>query len=420
MPRKELTVEKRNGKLYFVRGKPSDRVSREHREAELEHHIDELQRQLNGLKGLAQDQQTIRNELKKLQAQLENERQAHVKTQTDKKKEQQTLSTKLAAEQKAHKATQEKCEEWKQLREKDKDILKSKLADAQTGYEGKLKASQAQWERQKATLETELRDARHEALELKTSLQSLTADHHNLEQTLNMAHEANSDAVNIKDDLEATCLKLQEAHLVQKAQVNYYRQSLDEAVSARTQALQQLDQVKDELQSCKNSNTEAAAQAKEAYQDVCLRNNELCSEAAALRRENEELMNDLEEVTCERNDLSVRILDTCDDTFAADSELRQEIAALKQERQDLRRDLEKVSGQRDDLNSKLRRTGQGAVSTATTTNHHEVEATHSGTLWERILKDGLEFIGDTWVYFSAQPLKLIWVTILWWAVVLLG
>ncbi|KAK0673151.1 hypothetical protein QBC41DRAFT_397098, partial [Cercophora samala] len=60
--------------------------------------------------------------------------------------------------------------------------------------------------------------------------------------------------------------------------------------------------------------------------------------------------------------------------------------------------------------------------TEASTDNDPVDEEHgpTGAIWERVIKDGFGFLGDSCGYFHRKPYRLIWVLVIWWAVMMMA
>lgn len=155
-------------------------------------------------------------QIQALNTQLANEQQARAKTEALMQAQLKGLRDELNKEKQAHEVAQKAAKHWESLRAKDLETLKAKLAEAKKDYDSKLaeaknrldkklveinkefdtklKTARANWNPERTALKANVVEAKHKALETKTSLDTLASDNHNLESSLNVLGELESES----------------------------------------------------------------------------------------------------------------------------------------------------------------------------------------------------------------------------------
>lgn len=202
-------------------------------------------------------------QIQALKTQLANEQQARAMTEASMQAQLKGLRDELTKEKQAHEVTQKAAKHWESLRAKDLETLKVKLAEAKKDYDSKLaeaknrldkklveinkesdtklKTAQANRNPERTALKANVVEAEHKALEAKISLDTLASDNHNLESSLNVLGELESESQQHVVELHRRYQEAHDAYQEAQAEIRNYQKLLEEALAVRNEALEQLE-----------------------------------------------------------------------------------------------------------------------------------------------------------------------------------
>ncbi|KAK4198788.1 hypothetical protein QBC40DRAFT_255772 [Triangularia verruculosa] len=282
---------------------------------------------------------------------------------------------------------QKQLADGRQTRSSDLKAKESRLQELQTQLDKEKKAHQESekmvehWkslrEKDLATLKNKLAAAqkqhhdklRHQALESKKSVDCLATNNQNLQTNLTLLGEAKCESEQALVDIRQKYRESQQCLQAAQYDIMNYQKLLQVSVSDRDDALRQLEGIKRDADAAKAEASSEIAQINSANQSLAEENCELSA-------------------------------------F---------ITELQHTENRLRDELGKLNGAANNQNGRqIHQAGQAVSSPANSKPSGEVGAASEGSLPGRIIQDGLEFLRDAWVYFCGQPLRLIWLALIWW------